>query len=468
MKFSKVIRDAVHGYIPITEIEKALIDTPLMQRLRDVKQTGLTYLTYPTALHTRFDHSLGVMHVADKMISALLDRYDSQWKLSSEERDRVRELVRLASLLHDIGHGPFSHVSEPMFRESLERTKTLETGKGGHEYVSQQLIKERMSEQISDPSGKEYLGQNPEILDDVVSVLERKPAIDPKELAEAIVKIINSPIDADKQDYLYRDSYFAGPKYGFIVDADRIAQNLKILEGKLILDMKALSAAETLIISKFEMIRWIYRHHTVCLANELMYRIMLNTVEANILSWEDFTANGIIKKRLTDSYIVHEVSNSVENSEKAQIARGYLRALQNRQLLKPLWTNPDEKKSLIPAHREALVNRAVWEKKEDLEKQFADKIGLSSSDVVIHYSTLEAYIPPYEFPREEEICLQSEGGSPGKLSDLSAIVDTVMHNYNELRMFFLVYLPGSARGDTTEKRMDIAGKLIRAAESVQA
>lgn len=106
------IRDPVHGFIHRTPLEEEIIDTPLFQRLRRIKQLALASMVYPGALHTRFDHSLGVMHLADRLSERLLD----------DDRETKR-IMRLAALLHDVGHGPFSHVSETIIDKFYDKEK---------------------------------------------------------------------------------------------------------------------------------------------------------------------------------------------------------------------------------------------------------------------------------------------------------------------------------------------------------
>lgn len=124
------VRDPVHNFVRLTDEEVNVVNTPVFQRLRGIKQLALANLVYPGALHTRFDHSIGVCHVAGMMAEEL------------NLRDEDRKLVRLAALLHDLGHGPFSHVSE----DALERFANRETLSAGekkekiHELITGQLI----------------------------------------------------------------------------------------------------------------------------------------------------------------------------------------------------------------------------------------------------------------------------------------------------------------------------------------
>lgn len=123
---NRVIKDAIWGIIPITRFECALLDSPIMQRLRFIRQLGMAYLVYPTAGYSRFEHTLGVLHTIDHIISAI--RYNAEINDYFDDINRVLKLtpiIKFAGLLHDIGHGPFSHVSEQFFQETDEESQEL-------------------------------------------------------------------------------------------------------------------------------------------------------------------------------------------------------------------------------------------------------------------------------------------------------------------------------------------------------
>ena len=176
----KNIRDPIHGFVGVTQKELSLLDTYPMQRLRRIKQLACADLIYPSAVHTRFEHSIGTLYVADKMAERIgLD-------------DHQREVIRLASLLHDVGHGPFSHVFDAIL--SIANQKGV-----GHEEITVDLIKK--VPEVVDILGDSY--------EDVLMLFE-----DP-EIESVLKEILSSEIDADKLDYLQRDSYHAGVTYGF-------------------------------------------------------------------------------------------------------------------------------------------------------------------------------------------------------------------------------------------------------------
>src|SRR6266478_7404347 len=183
------IRDPIHNFIELTEEEVKLLATPLLQRLRGIRQLAMASLVYPGAVHTRFDHTLGVMHVAGLMARSL--------GLDPDET----ELVELAALLHDVGHGPFSHVSEQALERYANRASLSDEQKSEkiHEFITAELS-------CTDPEILDLLGK--EACNNICRLLGTGYG------QPALRSIVSGPLDADKQDYLLRDSYFCGVPYG--------------------------------------------------------------------------------------------------------------------------------------------------------------------------------------------------------------------------------------------------------------
>lgn len=189
MATSREVRDPIHGFIKITGTECDIVDSAVFQRLRKVRQLAMAYLVYPGAVHSRFEHTLGVRHIAGQMCARL--------KVDEEHTDTIQK----AALLHDIGHGPFSHVSELVLEELAFDKASTETGERDkiHELVTRTVI--RTDTELGHLiSGKQR--------EQIISLLDDG-------LDQPLYKgIISGPIDADKQDYLLRDSYYCGVQYG--------------------------------------------------------------------------------------------------------------------------------------------------------------------------------------------------------------------------------------------------------------
>jgi hypothetical protein len=238
----KFIRDSVYGDIRLNEIEVEVMDNPQFQRLRRIKQLGLISLIYPGANHTRFEHSIGTMHIASK----LADKLD----LNQEDK----ELVRISALLHDIGHGPFSHVSEGVLSFP-------------HEELTKYVIKNTA---IRDIVEKKF------DIDKIIEIINGEGKFGP---------IVSGELDADRMDYLLRDSHYTGVAYG-IIDYERIISNLN-LNKHLSLDIKGVQAAEGALVSRYFMYPSVYQHHTTRIVNSMFRRGLKKLIDSGIINEND-------------------------------------------------------------------------------------------------------------------------------------------------------------------------------------
>ena len=245
---SIVIKDAVHGMIALTELEKRIIDSEEFQRLRNIKHLGLTYLVYPSAMHTRFEHSIGTMHISSSIAESL--------SLSKEDKEKIR----LYALLHDIGHGPFSHTSE---RALMEIDINAD-----HEALGERVI---LNSKIKDIINERW---------NVEEIINLKN--------EAIGQVVHGAVGADRIDYLKRDSRATGVAYG-IIDDDRLISQM-FFDGEILgVEMSGLEAAEYLLIARFMMFNTVYLHHTVRIAS-LMLRLAIKHAVERGEDWKKIMA----------------------------------------------------------------------------------------------------------------------------------------------------------------------------------
>lgn len=202
MSATASFRDPIHGFITADPLETALINSRPVQRLRWVRQLGMGYLVFPGAEHSRFSHVLGVMHLAGRVYDAVAAASDGL--LESRPDARERRLVRAAALLHDIGHPPFSHSAEELFEQPIR-----------HEEMTCRLIDSEEIAGIFHALGDGLAGA------DVVRVLTR-----PRDARERLLsQIVAGELDADKMDYLRRDSLYCGVRYGSY-DLDRLLHTM--------------------------------------------------------------------------------------------------------------------------------------------------------------------------------------------------------------------------------------------------
>lgn len=256
------MRDPIHGFVKLSDKEMALINTRVFQRLRRIRQLAMTFLVYPGAVHTRFDHSIGVMHIAGRICANLRE-------LNPEivrEEDIAR--IRFSALLHDIGHGPFSHVSEAL----LEKYAPNQTQIGA--------TREKIHEKIT----VDILETDPEI-NEILSDDEREFVVEMirgQETQNWQRDIVSSELDADKMDYLLRDAYFAGVKYG-VYDLEKLIESCLIdsdkTETSLAINSKGIYALEQLLLARYHMTQQVYWHRVSLISNEMIIRGITLAIE---------------------------------------------------------------------------------------------------------------------------------------------------------------------------------------------
>ncbi|WP_316750280.1 HD domain-containing protein [Pedobacter gandavensis] len=237
MNKKKIINDPVYGFINIpSEIVFDLISHPYFQRLRYIKQLGMTHLVYPGALHTRFHHALGAMH----LMSLALEILKSKGQAISREEE---EAATIAILLHDIGHGPFSH--------ALEHTLV----NGVHHEAISMLIMEKLN--------VEFNGR----LTMAINIFKGDY---PKKF---LPQLVSGQLDLDRMDYLNRDSFFTGVSEG-VISFDRIIKMFNVLDGELVIEEKGIYSIENFLIARRLMYWQVYLHKTVVAGEYLLVKIL--------------------------------------------------------------------------------------------------------------------------------------------------------------------------------------------------
>lgn len=233
----KIINDPVHGFIEVPKgILLDLIDTEAFQRLRRIKQLALSSLVYPGAVHSRFNHCIGAMHLTGQALDVLKSK-------GVEISDEEYEATLIAILLHDIGHGPFSHALESVILQGLHH--------------------ERMSKAIMLDLNTQFDGR----LTTAIQIFEGKY---PRKFLH---QLVSSQLDMDRMDYLKRDSYFTGVVEG-VVSASRIIKTLNVVEGRLVVESKGILSVEKFIVARRLMYWQVYLHKAVLAAEHMIVHIL--------------------------------------------------------------------------------------------------------------------------------------------------------------------------------------------------
>ncbi len=264
-----IFRDPVHGFIEVYDRELDIINTKAFQRLRRIKQLALTHYVYHGANHTRFGHSIGVMAVSDRIFQIVThkDKYNKKvlhWTKTPVEVRKRRVLLRLVALLHDVGHTPFSHVGEKFLPGGIN-----------HEDFTAKVIREdgEIGQIIDEVEKNEGVGR-----EDLAQFFEgRKPD-------QLIQQICMGPLDADKIDYLHRDSLFAGVHYGKF-DYERLIHKMCVVLHKengdptIAVEEGGEHAAEAMIMARFSMFQQVYFNRTRRIYDKHLQNFIHETLE---------------------------------------------------------------------------------------------------------------------------------------------------------------------------------------------
>jgi HD superfamily phosphohydrolase len=389
------IKDPVHGYVYITEREKAIIDSYPVQRLRRLRQLAGAEFVYPGANHTRFEHSVGVMY--------LTDRVTANPNISEHVNKEETEIVKTAALLHDVGHGPFSHVFEQLL---VKQDKT-------HEDITSWII--RKSELNDILARNSFSSQDVSKL--AVGTLHKveKAFLD---------QIISSAVDADKLDFIVRDTYHTGAEYGFI-DIFRIIHALDVLDGNLAVDLGALSALESLIIARIESFKSIY-FHRVGRAAQIMLATAMEEADDDL---------GLTGFKTPEEYLAMDDYTVWTMLKKCEKTKAIIGRLERRNLLKCAYERTFyEKDSMVSnifareTHRKQLQADIANEARVDTRAVTIDVPTVPS--VPYHHAALMESMEIPVFSRTLE-----NGKIPQRLSDISRIFDTLKGFINILRVY---------------------------------
>jgi uncharacterized protein len=373
---SRKIRDPIHTFVHLQDRECRIVDTSIFQRLRSIRQLAMANLVYPGAVHSRFDHTLGVFAVASEMCRVL--NIDPNYV----------PIIRFAALLHDLGHGPFSHVSETVLDRLSESDVATEAGQKDkiHELITQQIILENSElKELSDPERQR------------VATLLKSGLDDP-----VYRQIVSGPIDADKQDYLLRDSYFCGVNYG-VFDLHQLHECMIVKEEDrqkvLMIERNGLHALEQFVLAKYYLTTQVYRHKGRLITDAMLVRALEIGVRRDGIQFlKDLYTYVPKSKEYLDNYLAWDdqriLVELLSEANKEKVAAQVFRRLVDRKLFKTVTTF---------SLRELLSDVAVtdFEKifppiREELESAIAEELkreGLVSENrpefVIAHYYRIE-------------------------------------------------------------------------------
>ncbi len=349
----KIINDPVYGFINIPyELLFDIIEHPYFQRLRRIKQLGLTFLVYPGASHTRFQHALGAMHLMTLAIDILKQK-------GTIITDKEAEAACAAILLHDIGHGPFSHALENSIIPHCS-----------HEQLSK-LIMHSLNNEMG---GK---------LDLAIELFEGNYQ------KKFLHQLITSQLDVDRLDYLRRDSFFSGVSEG-VIGSDRIIKMLEVVDDELVIESKGIYSIEKFLIARRLMYWQVYLHKTV-LASELMLEKVLKRARELSLMGINLFASPALKYYLQNNTF-EDISRMLNNFVE----------LDDYDILSALkeWQKSDD--IALKTLADGIVNRNIYKIIIDKNTNHYHQISRIKELILSHYKISEDLIDYFMF--EGEIC----------------------------------------------------------------
>ncbi len=362
---SKVISDPIYGGMILNDTEVKLISRPEFLRLKRIKHLGFVDLVYPGATHTRDSHGLGVANLVRKVGEYIgLDEV-------------TIEMLRVAALLHDVGHGPFSHESDPILNKYSDTD---------HEEISAKLIKTKFSELISER------GLSPKTIADIVTG-ERGPFYD----------LIRGHFDVDYIDCLTRDAYYTGAKQGFL-DVDRLCKVIRFVDNKLVIMDKGKAVLEAFFVSKHLMFSSVYHHHVTEIAKTMFQKAL-----------EKAILDGKVDAKQAWRFDDAEMSFALKNA--GGLPSKMMKRIEERQLYKRLlWLKKSDVDDIAFSKLMKCQDRKILAM---LEKEVSERCNLEEGELLIDISS-----PPERALSEGETSLKflMNDGSLKPVEEVSPII----------------------------------------------
>ena len=386
----------MHGYVYISKAEKDIIDSYPMQRLRRLRQLAGSEYVYPGANHTRFEHCVGVMYLADKAVESP--------HLSQRVNDEELDMIRIAGLLHDIGHGPFSHIFEQLLIKDLEKT---------HEDMTSWIIeKGELRDIITE------MGYRPEEVGKLAVGKLHSPG------KAFLDQIISSAVDVDKQDFIVRDTFHTGAHYGF-VDVFRLIHALDVFGEDLAVDLGALSALEAFMIARIESFKSIY-FHRVGRAAQIMLAMAMERADKEL---------GLTTFMTPEEYLAMDDYTVWSALKKCELSKGIINDLERRRMLKCAYERTFYEMDTMVSN---IFGRAAF--REQIKREIAKEAGVDTEAVIIDVPTVPSV--PYHHSvlmeaMEVPVFRKSQAGKKTsyRLSDVSKIIENLKGFINILRVY---------------------------------
>lgn len=421
------IRDRIHGLVEYNDLEEAALNSQALQRLRRVRQLALAEYVYPSGGHSRFEHVIGVMHLAGLMAE--------KFGLNESER----QTVRLAALLHDVGHLPFSHTSELVLNK----------------YTPPETLKGKEIETIHEAVTLDMLSFDEELIRVVgESVLERvreliKPG--PRILAK---EIVSGPLDADKLDYIRRDAHQAGVSYG-VFDQDKVLESLVPVqisgsECSVGVLEDGVWAVEQLLLAKYHMNAQVYRHRIRRITDSMLVRGLSLAIQEGLSElkqlyrYEKSCEYCKFFLRFDDDNLMRVIREKSKGNAKVMFDRLYSRCL-----FKEVFRRKVDTSSFPDTVKLRALEKMNEEKTRQIEVALAEKLGLDADFVILDKQSLTN--PTFKYPereiRPDTIMVQMRDNTRRAFNEVSGVFQNPVIGPRDQYLYVYAPLDGMSRQD---------------------
>ncbi|MBQ0137188.1 MAG: HD domain-containing protein [Bacteroidales bacterium] len=396
----KIINDPVFGFLNIpNELVYDVLQHPFVQRLGRIRQLGLSNVVYPGAMHTRFSHSLGAMHLMQEGIASLRQK-------GVEISENEATAAEIAILLHDIGHGPFSHVLEHTLVEGIT-----------HEEISL-LMMEQINRDLEDKAQSNLFQTGP--LDEAIAIFKDKYK------RHFLHQLISSQLDVDRMDYLCRDSFFTGVQEGRVA-SERLLKMLNVVDDKLVVEVKGIYSVEKFLVARRLMYWQVYLHKTSVAAEQLLIAVLSRAKElamsqSQVTLFASPALHYFLYNRITekDFYVGSEAMRQYALLDDSDVISAI-----------KAWMSSDDK--VLRLLSEAFINRRLYkgrllaeplseEDKKMLTEHYVQVLGIEPQDAhyffVEHVSTNSTYSE-----KDDSIDILYQDGTVKDIASASEILD---------------------------------------------
>ena len=419
-KTRKIINDPVFGFLSIPDgVLFQILQHPYMQRLNRIRQLGLSFFVYPGAMHSRFLHSLGAMHLMHEAITSLREK-------GVEISNNEGTAAMAAILLHDVGHGPFSHV--------FEEAGMLPQGMN-HEDISLMMMHE-----IRDSFSSSHIA-SPKERAEMSNIMNLAIRIFKDEYDKHFLhQLISSQLDVDRLDYLCRDSFFCGVTEGSVASA-RILKMMNVKDDRLVVEAKGIYSVEKFLVARRLMYWQVYLHHTSVAAEQVLIKILTRA--------KQLTANGIdLFASPALKYFLMQ-NTLLDGKAIGSTLLAHYAALDDSDLLSAIkvWSQSEDK--VLSVLCECFTNRQLFKSKllevplakterTALRKQYATRFGISQEEAeyffVEHVSTSNTYSE-----KGEAIDILDKDGIVRDIADASEMLnmETLTYKPQKIYLFYL-------------------------------